>query len=100
MTSELIFVSYSSNDRPFAMHLADKLEQLGAKVWIDQHHIQLGDDWDNSIEQALDSSDTLLLIISPTAVNSENVKDEVSIAIQENKRLVPIMIIPCELFSH
>jgi len=97
MNSELIFVSYSSSDRPFAMHLAEKLEQLGARIWIDQHHIQLGEDWDNSIEKALDSSDTLLLIISSTAVDSENVKDEVSIAIQENKRLVPILIAPCEL---
>lgn len=96
MSNQLIFVSYSSKDRPFALGLTKELEKLGAKVWIDQLGIELGENWDNAIEEALNSADTLLLLISPTSVASENVKDEVSIAIGENKNLVPVMIIPCE----
>ena len=97
MATELIFVSYSSKDRPFAINLAKELNSLGANVWIDQLGIKLGENWDNAIENALDSSNTLMLLLSPTSVQSQNVQDEVSIAIQENKKLVPILIKECDL---
>ena len=97
MATELIFVSYSSKDRPFAINLAKELNSLGANVWIDQLGIKLGENWDNAIENALDSSNTLMLLLSPTSVESQNVQDEVSIAIQENKKLVPILIKECDL---
>ncbi|MBT8272381.1 MAG: toll/interleukin-1 receptor domain-containing protein, partial [Bacteroidia bacterium] len=97
MDSETIFVSYSSKDRPFAIGLVEELERLGAKVWIDQKGIKFGDDWDNTIEEALNKSETFLLIISPTAIESRNVHDEVSIAIIDEKRMVPLLIKPCKL---
>ena len=97
MATELIFVSYSSKDRPFAINLAKELNSLGANVWIDQLGIKLGENWDNAIENALDNSNTLMLLLSPTSVESQNVQDEVSIAIQENKKLVPILIKECDL---
>ena len=97
MTSESIFVSYSSKDRPFAMGLTQELQSLGATVWIDQHGIGLGSNWDNSIEDALENAQVLLLIISKTAVASGNVQDEVSIAKEEGMKIVPILIEQCEL---
>ena len=97
MPTELIFVSYSSKDRPFAIGLTKELQKLGANVWIDQLGIKLGENWDNAIENALDDSETFMLILSPTSVASQNVQDEVSIAISENKKLVPILIKPCDL---
>jgi len=97
MESELIFVSYSSKDRPFALEFSQALELLGANIWIDQNSIQLGQNWDNAIEDALETADTFLLLISPTAVDSQNVQDEVSIAKENNKKLIPVLIMPCEL---
>lgn len=97
MSTETIFVSYSSKDRPFALGLVKELQNLGANVWIDQLGIGLGENWDNAIEQALEKSETLMLILSPTAVSSQNVQDEVSIAINTNKKMVPILIKECEL---
>jgi hypothetical protein len=97
MGSELIFVSYSSNDRPFALGFTKALESLGAKIWIDQLGIKLGENWDNAIEEALETADTIILLISPTAADSQNVQDEVSIAKEKNKKLVPVLIMPCDL---
>jgi len=97
MSAETIFVSYSSNDRPFAIGLVKELQNLGANVWIDQLGIGLGENWDNAIEEALEKSETFMLIISPTSVESPNVQDEVSIAINTNKKMVPILIKECEL---
>ena len=87
MSAETIFVSYSSKDRPFALGLVKELQNLGANVWIDQLGIGLGENWDNAIEEALEKSETFMLILSQTSVESPNVQDEVSIAINTNKNL-------------
>lgn len=97
MNAESIFVSYSSKDRPFAVGLVKELQKLGANIWIDQLGIGLGENWDNAIEDALDNSETFMLILSPTSVESQNVQDEVSIAINTQKKFVPILIIECDL---
>ena len=97
MDAESIFVSYSSKDRPFAVGLTEELQKLGANVWIDQLGIGLGENWDNAIEEALEKSETLMLIVSPTSVESQNVQDEVSIAINTDKKFVPILIKECDL---
>jgi len=97
MSAETIFVSYSSKDRPFALGLVKELQDLGANVWIDQLGIGLGENWDNAIEEALEKSETFMLILSPTSVDSPNVQDEVSIAINTNKKMVPILIEKCKL---
>jgi len=97
MNTETIFVSYSSKDRPFVLALVEELKNLGANLWIDQLGIGLGENWDNAIEEALEKSGTIMIILSPTAVESQNVQDEVSIAINTNKKMVPILIKPCEL---
>lgn len=97
MSAETIFVSYSSKDRPFALGLVKELQNLGANVWIDQLGIGLGENWDNAIEEALEKSETFMLILSQTSVESPNVQDEVSIAINTNKKMVPILIEECKL---
>jgi len=97
MSSDSIFLSYSSDDRPFALGFAKELQDLGVNVWIDQLGIKLGQNWDNAIEEALEKSDTFLLLISPTSIASQNVQDEVSIAINAEKKLVPILIKKCDL---
>lgn len=97
MSSESIFVSYSSKDRTFAVSFTEELKKLGANVWIDQLGIGLGENWDNAIEEALENSDTVMLILSPTSVESPNVQDEVSIAINTDKKFVPILIKECDL---
>ncbi|MEM7185905.1 MAG: toll/interleukin-1 receptor domain-containing protein, partial [Bacteroidota bacterium] len=97
MDSESIFVSYSSEDRPFALEFVKALQELGVNVWIDQLGIQLGENWDHAIEQALENSQTFLLFISPNAVESKNVHDEFHIAVTRNKKLIPILIKQCDL---
>ena len=97
MGSRSIFVSYSSKDRPFAEGLVGELRDLGVDAWIDQTGIKLGENWDNAIEEALEKSDTFMLLISPSAVKSPNVQDEASIAFSSDKTIVPILIKNCDL---
>lgn len=97
MNTGTIFFSYSRQDSDFVIHLAQSLREAGAKVWLDQLDIQPGSRWDKSIEQALFKSNTLLIILSKASVESPNVMDEVSFALEENKRVVPILLEDCDI---
>jgi hypothetical protein len=91
------FFSYSRSDADFTRKLATDLRTAGADLWIDQLDIQPGVRWDDAIESALRESETLLVILSPKAVASQNIMDEVSYALENNKKVIPVVMEQCEL---
>jgi hypothetical protein len=97
MSTETIFFSYSRDDSEFVLNLAKNLRIAGANIWLDQLDIKPGTRWDSSIEKALKSSNTLLVILSKTSVDSTNVLDEVSFALEEKKKVVPVLLEECDI---
>jgi len=95
--NEKIFVSYNRHDSEFALKLADDLVNQGINIWIDQRNISPGFRWDQELEKALSSSEVVLVILSPFSVASENVLDEVSFAIDAQKRIIPIIAKQCNI---
>ena len=91
-----IFFSYSRTDTDFAVKLALDLKNEGFDVWIDQEDIRAGSEWDLEIENALTTCDCLLFIQSEKSVASANVLDEVYYALEENKRVIPVVITNCK----
>jgi hypothetical protein len=89
------FVSYSRDDSQFALKLAADLRADGASVWIDQLDISPGAHWDRAIQEALNTSPIVLVVLSPSSVESTNVQDEVGFAIEERKTLIPILYRDC-----
>ncbi len=71
-----IFISYSRADQEFAAQLATALSIGGADVWIDVEDIPAGMKWSSAIQEGLDTSDALLVVVSPEAMISRNVEDE------------------------
>jgi CheY-like chemotaxis protein len=69
----------------------------GAELWIDQLDISPGQHWDNAIETALKNCPAFLVILSPRSVGSRNVLDEVHYALEEGKKILPVMYESCEL---
>jgi len=97
MADNLIFLSYSRSDSEFAVNLAAKLKASGANVWIDQAGIKPSMHWDNTIEEALEKCDSMLVLLSEQSVSSENVKDEYSYAIEQGKRVFPVLLEDCQI---
>jgi|CXWK01.1.fsa_nt_gi hypothetical protein len=92
-----VFVSYARGDAAVALQLARDLKAAGVEAWIDQVDIAPGAHWDATVEQALRASDRVVLILSPASAQSSNVMDEVSFAIDEGKRVLPVLVQPCEV---
>ncbi len=95
--NDRIFVSYNRQDSKFALKLADDLAAQGINVWIDQRSITPGNRWDLEIEKALSNAEIVLVVLSPHAVASDNVLDEVSFAIDAHKRIIPIIAQECTI---
>ena len=93
----LAFFSYSRHDSEFALKLAKDLRQHGAAVWLDQLDINPGERWDSTVEQALANCPKMLLILSPDSVDSTNVMDEVSFALEEHKTVIPVLYRDCKI---
>ena len=87
------FFSYSRDDSDFALRLAEDLKAAGANVWLDQLDIKGGQRWDRSVEEALTNCPQLLVILSPSSVNSTNVLDEVSFALETQKQSFRFFIV-------
>lgn len=94
-----IFVSYSRQDKPFVDRLvADIRRALGKpdSVWYDVVGLEGGDDWIGSIEREITARPVMLLVLSPDAVDSYWVNEEIKIALNERKKIIPIMYRPCK----
>ncbi|MGO9575496.1 MAG: toll/interleukin-1 receptor domain-containing protein [Terriglobales bacterium] len=79
------------------LKLAKDLRAAGAAVWLDQLDIDPGEHWDSAIEKALANSSNMLVVLSPSSVGSTNVMDEVSFALDENKRVIPVLHRDCKV---
>jgi len=75
--TQKIFFSYAREDSDFALKLAKALRAAGADLWIDQLDIPAGRRWDRAVEEALEACSRMLVVLSPEAVDSPNVMDEV-----------------------
>lgn len=91
------FFSYSREDSEFVLRLAKDLKAAGAVVWMDQIDIRPGQHWDSALEEALGSCPNMLLILSPASVSSQNVMDEVSFALDEQKLILPVLYRTCKI---
>jgi TIR domain len=94
---QLAFFSYAHEDAEFALRLAKDMRAGGAAVWIDRLDIKPGQRWDRAIEDALAKCPQLLVILSPAAIESTNVMDEVSLALEEGKTVLPVVHRQCKI---
>ena len=93
----LTFLSYSREDSKFALKLAKDLRTQQVNIWVDQLDIAAGMRWDQSVEKALEDSECFMIVLSPDAVGSYNVMDELAFALEERKKVIPILYRSCKI---
>ncbi|MCB9450768.1 MAG: response regulator [Anaerolineaceae bacterium] len=99
-----IFISYSRDDwDKFVNPLVNYLTQEGFKVWVDQHLLQVGDDWMDKINESLADCTYMILCVSPRALASTYVKFEYRYFFHQQKPLIPLICestpLPAELLN-
>jgi len=72
-----VFISHSSKDQFIAETIAEKIENLGAKVWIDTKNMEGGSITVQEILGAIDACHEAVVIVSPDSIKSQWVPFEV-----------------------
>ena len=92
-----VFISYASKDRDRILDLVDRLDAAGVSVWIDQMSIEGATMWSQEIVAAIRSCKVLILAISSSSADSENVVKELALASEGRKRILPVYLESAEI---
>ena len=87
-----IFISYSRKDVDFASNIVQALAERGLDTWIDWKSIPKGEYWEQEIYLGIEQADAFLFLISPDSVRSQMCNKEIVHAVENSKRILPIVI--------
>jgi tetratricopeptide (TPR) repeat protein/SAM-dependent methyltransferase len=86
-----IFISYARMDgEEFAQKVHDDLERLNFNMWLDLRDID--GDWETCIIEALRSAYAVLVIVTPAAVLSPQVRGEYNDALNRYIPIIPLFV--------
>src|SRR6266481_4490208 len=100
MTS--IFLSHNHRDREFTRRLGNWLRNYGARVWIDEAEMKVGDSLLQKIESGIAGAEFLGVVLSPNSIKSEWVRRELEIALTDEiggrrAKVLPLLHRTCEM---
>lgn len=92
-----IFISYSRNDLGIAEKIIDALAKDDLEPWIDWKNIPKGETFEGEIQQGIQKAEIFLFLVSPDSVQSDWCNREIAHAINNGKRILPIVIRDADL---
>lgn len=99
MKEQYLFISYARPDLDRVLPVVDAVRRLlevravPIKLWMDVSNIQPGESWDSAFTDALNSTIGFLFFVSPRALQSELIRQELEIATTSTDKLkIPIIL--------
>ena len=90
------FLSYSRRDSEAAARLVDLLAAAGKDVWVDRADIPAASRWRDELARAIEVSDAVIALVTPSWTASENCRQELEHADAAGKRIVPLLAEPVD----
>jgi hypothetical protein len=87
-----IFISYSSKDVQVANAVCAALEAATLRCWMAPRDIRPGQDWGAAIIEAIEGCQCVVLVFSANSNASADVHQEVVVAFEEGKAIIPLRI--------
>ena len=67
-----VFLCHASQDKPMVRELYQRLITMGwINPWLDEEKLSLGQHWTSTIEEAIDSADSVIIFLSQHSVEKE-----------------------------
>ena len=89
-----VFISHANQDEALASKIVSSLEDAGLEVWYDEREIMPGDNWADQIARGLKEANAMVVLITPTALQSNHMQRDVDYALTQKRfkgRLVPVL---------
>jgi hypothetical protein len=93
-----VFISYSRKDETRAVEIQEAIKKSGLHVWRDKDQIMAGDLFVKKIEEALEQTYAVIILISKNSMESNWVEEEycraisISNSLQNPLRIIPVLI--------
>jgi hypothetical protein len=96
-----VFLSHSTAQKPVVRAIVQQWRQLGLSVFFDEDSIQPGEDVVTALDRACEKSRHTVLLISPEAIASKWVDQEMKRAVYVDpaateRRLIPVLLEPVD----
>jgi hypothetical protein len=92
-----VFISYSRKDLAFVECLVEDLKKAGLDIWYDLSGLDGGTRWRTEIQNAIKNSRYVIVVLSPSSVESEWVEREFLFASNLKLKIIPLLYKQCEL---
>lgn len=86
-----VFISYSRRNKEFTQKLYNALLSANRTVWADWNSIPAASDWFAEIKEGIEQTNSVLFILSPEWIKSNECRKELNHAVAMGKRLLPIL---------
>lgn len=90
-----VFISYSSKDIEWADEICKTLETESLNCWIAHRDINPGEDWAESINNAIKESSVFVLVFSQNSNQSVQVIKELTLAVNNKCIIIPFKVDSC-----
>lgn len=90
-----VFISYAQSDERLAEKIAESLKQAGITIRDYRQEILPGELWSEKASQALRDSDAMVVLLTPEAVRSKQVRSEINYALGRDafkNRLITVVV--------
>lgn len=92
MTENFVFISYSSKEYADATKVCIFLESKGVNCWMAPRNITPGESYASQIVTAINKCAALILLASQDSNDSGHVSNEISIAFDKKKTIIPFRL--------
>jgi len=92
-----VFLSYARTEAAFATRLANSVLKQNIDIWLDIYRLNPAQSWARQVGEALDTCSSMVIVVSPTSVASENVEDEWNYYLDQKKPTVVALYRPCKI---
>lgn len=91
-----VFVSYSHADAQKVYSILNEMSRNSLNYWYD-HELKAGSEWTEVLGEKILNSEMVMIMLSNNAILSRNVRNEITMALNHKKNIVPVFIEEVEL---
>lgn len=86
-----VFICYSMSDGIFALNLDESLSEIGIRAFLDELEADDDMEWGDTVVQALRDCAVLVMVLSPNALEDDEVHAEYEYFKRTGKIIVPVI---------
>lgn len=93
-SSGVVFISHAHADKKLARGLAEELRRAHFEPWLAEESLEPGDNWAKTLGRALETSDSIVVLVSKNSLRSPAARHEWDFAISSARhagRVLPVL---------